>query len=356
MTTPRPICIVGAGVLGLTTAFLLQEKDPRTKITIVSAEFPVAPPFSEAPRPSPDYASMWAGALYLPMFGSPQLGDEHLMAVRTAKHMKRIARHNPEAGVQEMRGREVFDFIPKEKAAFRAGDNYAGENDEFRILGQKELPSDAQWGCEYNTWTVNVHVYCRWLLTNFIQRGGNIIQQKLNNLSEAFEILPGLALPLVINCSGRNFDTDPRTNIMRGQTVLVKNQFHKAFWRRNEDGTGCIIIPRPLGGGTIIGGVKQLGDYEAAARPEETRKMLSAAVKYCPEFVSSVDNFEVVTENVGRRPFREGGMRIERESLGRGREVIHGYGAGQRGFELSWGAAERIRDLVQATTVSKARL
>lgn len=43
---------------------------------------------------------------------------------------------------------------------------------------------------------------------------------------------------------------------------------------------------------------------------------------------------------MGRRPAREGGMRIEVEELANGRAVVHAYGAGGRGFELSRGVAE----------------
>ena len=43
----------------------------------------------------------------------------------------------------------------------------------------------------------------------------------------------------------------------------------------------------------------------------------------------------------GLRPFRDGGVRVEREQLA-GRTVIHDYGHGGSGFTLSWGCADDV--------------
>jgi glycine/D-amino acid oxidase-like deaminating enzyme len=47
----------------------------------------------------------------------------------------------------------------------------------------------------------------------------------------------------------------------------------------------------------------------------------------------------------GIRPFRRGGPRIERQSLG-GKTIVHNYGHGGAGFTLSWGSAHRAVDLL----------
>ena len=40
-------------------------------------------------------------------------------------------------------------------------------------------------------------------------------------------------------------------------------------------------------------------------------------------------------------------MRIEKEQLAAGKAVVHGYGTGGRGYELSWGIAQEISALVK---------
>ena len=55
-----------------------------------------------------------------------------------------------------------------------------------------------------------------------------------------------------------------------------------------------------------------------------------------------------MTNIVGRRPSRRGSVRIAREEYG-GKIVIHAYGAGGRGYEISWGVAEEALKLVKDT-------
>lgn len=358
MSGRRSVVIVGAGVLGLTTAVLLQERNPTTQILMVAAEIPLVPPFETTERPSPDYASMWAGAHFRPTPGaSEQMIQEQQFALHTADKMKTLAYRNPESGVQRIIGREIMEYLPQDKINFKAGDIYASsKDDEFRVLDAQELQAGGKWGCEYKTWVVNVHVYCRWLLTNFIRQGGNLVQKRLEKLEDAFSLFTSKKSPLVVNCSGRNFDADPKMNVIRGQTVLVKNTYHKTATRHNHDGSWCFLIPRPLGGGTIVGGTKQLGDWGTEIREEETKKILSAAVRYWPDFVSKEEDFEIVAVNVGRRPWREGGICVEVEKLSNDNVVVHGYGAGARGYELSWGVADKIASLVETNLILPSKI
>lgn len=393
------IVIVGAGVIGLSTGLLLQEKVPDTSsITIVAAEFPSQSPAEtgksvQDSTSSADYASMWAGAHYRPIpFLSPsnpaypslspqqcrfhaQLANEHNLTLHTAETMRRLARSEPRSGVQIVTGGEYLERPPVENLSLRTGDVYAGIDDKFTVLDQDELDTmntkhaqpttsgKVKWACEYETYVVNVHLYCQFLLDKFIKAGGRTIKRRLHELSEALDILPqnppqqSRMQPLIINCSGLGVPSlsDPKTKIIRGQTVLVRNKFDKTLTRQCADGTWSFLIPRPLNGGTIVGGTKQIDDLDVSVRSEEREKLLENAVKYFPEFVSDMDDFEVITDNVGRRPWREGGVRIEvDQDMLRGRAVVvHGYGAGGRGYELSWGIASQICALMQTHLQSK---
>ncbi|KIV90178.1 hypothetical protein PV10_07509 [Exophiala mesophila] len=349
-----PILVIGAGVLGLSTATLLQDTYPNSCITIVAAELP------GTSAPSVDYASMWAGAHYRPIPRStPQLEDEAQLAMRSAQVMKTISTQSPEAGVAFMQGVEYLDSLTQDVIAFKTGDVYAGKDDGFRILDQSELPTAVQWGCEYRTFCVNVRIYCQWLLDRFVRRGGTVIQQRLPNAAAAFEMARehGLGqVKTVVNCSGRNFDQDAKMTIIRGQTVLVRQQYHQTITRQNRDGTWAFLIPRPRNGGTIVGGTKEIGDHESQPRPQTRKTLLQNAVNSFPDFVDKVDDFDVVQDNVGRRPWREGGVRTEVEFIDGECQIIHGYGAGGRGYELSWGVAERILGLVRQSTGATPRL
>jgi len=54
----------------------------------------------------------------------------------------------------------------------------------------------------------------------------------------------------------------------------------------------------------------------------------------------------------GIRPYRRGGIRIERESLG-GKTLIHNYGHGGAGVTLSWGSAEEVVRLLSDVPASQ---
>lgn len=344
---PPPIIVIGAGVLGLSTAIVLQQRLASTPIIIIAAELPTDP------HPTADYASMWAGAHYRPIPRStPQLQEEADLAMQTADEMKRIAKDYPEdeAGVKVMRGVEYLEAPTAEVLELKTGDLYAGVDDGFRILENEELPEGVKWGCEYQTYCVNVSVYCRWVMREFQRRGGRVIQYRLKDVREAFELAERMKLGMrgvtkVVNCSGRNFDQDSNMQIIRGQTVLVKQQYHETITRQNADGSWAFLIPRPGGGGTIMGGSKEVGDFETRVRPQTRKTLLQQAARYFPDFVESVEKLDIMQDNVGRRPWREGGLRIEIENLDSGQIIIHGYGAGGRGYELSWGAARKIADI-----------
>jgi D-amino-acid oxidase len=68
-----------------------------------------------------------------------------------------------------------------------------------------------------------------------------------------------------------------------------------------------------------------------------------------PQILNAEGKFDVIRDIVGRRPTREGGMRLEVEKVEGepvGRKIVHAYGAGGRGYELSWGVAEEVVNMV----------
>lgn len=81
-------------------------------------------------------------------------------------------------------------------------------------------------------------------------------------------------------------------------------------------------------------------------------------MKWFPFNKGEKPEFSVIRDVVGRRPAREGGTRVEVERVdvvapdtldGQKREkktIVHAYGLGGRGFELSWGVAEEVRALM----------
>ena len=140
--------------------------------------------------------------------------------------------------------------------------------------------------------------------------------------------------------------------------------------KQKKDGSWSFIIPRFFSGGTIVGGTKQPGDWTTEPALS-TRESLLHEGRKIAEFASEfgiesdkLSKMRVIVDVVGRRPTREGGMRIEVEQRGARVNderatgpIVHAYGAGGRGFEISWGVAEEVRKLVtEHLTKTQGRL
>lgn len=144
-----------------------------------------------------------------------------------------------------------------------------------------------------------------------------------------------------------------------GQTVVTNlTDVQKTVTKQNKDGTWSFLIPRFFNGGTIVGGTKEPGDWRSTPCLPTRHKLLQGGLqieplshgdgKIAPQ--KAMTDVKVISDVVGRRPTRVGGMRLEVEErpVAQGlngniqRCVIHAYGAGGRGYEISWGVANEV--------------
>lgn len=142
-----------------------------------------------------------------------------------------------------------------------------------------------------------------------------------------------------------------------GQTCLVANRVPATITRQNADGTWTFCVPRNYEGGTIIGGTKEPDNWDPNPSLEVRERLLRNFVATYPPIAQSGE-VTILKDVVGRRPTRHGGARIEREEIAPGRSIVHAYGLGGRGYEMSWGVATTVRELVDGdkSGPAKARL
>lgn len=89
-------------------------------------------------------------------------------------------------------------------------------------------------------------------------------------------------------------------------------------------------------------------DWEARPSAKTRERLLEYGKEIFP---GDEVAFDVVTDIVGRRPGRTGGMRLEVgrkiDANGHTKPIVHAYGAGGRGYEISWGVAAEVLGLVR---------
>lgn len=111
-----------------------------------------------------------------------------------------------------------------------------------------------------------------------------------------------------------------------------------------------------------MGGTKEPGNWRTDVLPATRQHMIRGGQSLAPYAAEEAGSatakaadgeLRVIADVVGRRPTRDGGMRIqvEEEQLTgtdgqlRTGHVLHAYGAGGRGYEISWGVAEEVAEI-----------
>ncbi|SCU97982.1 LAMI_0F12398g1_1 [Lachancea mirantina] len=367
------VVVVGSGVIGLSVAFELVSNAALrpTSLCIIGQHFPRDEPVSH------EFTSPWAGAHFRPFPHRPESYKSDQRESRytrdTYRALKHVARYHPESSVEFMKGVDLLEDPSPEYACEGPGFN-ADSLDAFRRLCDSELPKDVKMGFEYDTFCLNAPVYLTFLqdrvrdLCQHFNVKFELKRMTLSSLQEAFHIYPQTTA--LFNCSGNGLQLDgkqdPACFPIRGQTLLVDVPHdtayaHKTVTHQARDGNWTFVIKRPAPYGKrssqyIVGGTKQIGDATVVARESDSNAILQRASVLFPELM--VDGqFSVKRVNVGFRPARYGGSRVELERTDQGPVVVHCYGFGGMGFETSLGAAlDALRVYQKAIRPNRAKL
>lgn len=93
----------------------------------------------------------------------------------------------------------------------------------------------------------------------------------------------------------------------------------------------------------MLGGIFQLDNWNENVDDEDTKKILRMT-RHCLPALNDVHHGKV---QVGFRPYRDGGVRLEDEQTSDGLTVIHCYGHSGSGVTLCWGCAKDVVQLVK---------
>ncbi|CAJ1073325.1 D-aspartate oxidase [Xyrichtys novacula] len=321
------VAVVGAGVVGFSTAVCIAEALPSCSVTLIAEKF------------SPDTTSDGAaGILYPGTFPDIPLERQRHWFKDSFDHLLAIAQseHAPEAGVMLSSGWQIFKEVPANKKPHFSECMFG-----FRFMTDEELKRfpDHKFGQAFTTVKCECSSYLPWLEKRFRRAGGQVEKRKVNSLQELSS-----SYDLIVNCSGLGSKTlvdDGDVYPVRGQVLKVEAPWLQHFIR---DGDGKTYIYPGIHSVTI-GGTRQQDDWRLNVDPGDTKGILER----CGRLEPSLSKAKVLSKWVGLRPGRKN-PRVEREVVqlqGRRVPVVHNYGHGGWGVTLAWGTARDALGLVR---------
>ncbi|KAL8803882.1 MAG: hypothetical protein Q9200_006044 [Gallowayella weberi] len=351
------IVIVGAGVAGLTTALLLTREE-RYQITVAAKHMPGDYDI--------EYASPWAGANYSPISGAGTEAAER--DKNTWPELENLAKHSPESD---------YAIYNRTKDVNTSTGRYLGQRlmaepwykdivPNFRQLSGEQLGSEYDNGHAFTTVCINTAIYLPWLASQCLLKGVVFKRANLNHISDAANIHhSGKKADVIVNCTGlsaRKLGGVEDQNMMpiRGQTVLVRNEAHvMCLSSGTDDGEEevCYLMQRAAGGGTLLGGSYQRGNWDSQLDPSLAIRIMKRAVDLCPALTGGkgIEHLDIIRQGVGLRPHRQGGTRIETEKID-GVWTVHNYGHGGFGYQSSYGCSKEVVKLVGEAVTPKPNL
>ncbi|KAL3439178.1 hypothetical protein BDV09DRAFT_182316 [Aspergillus tetrazonus] len=356
------ILVLGAGVSGLTTAYLLSQ-DPSNSVTVVAKHMPGDYDI--------EYCSPWAGANYLPT-GQP--GTNHAKWERaTWQPLKELTEKHPEAGIhfqesivhnrkkdQETTTGKWFSALVSENPW------YKDVVPDFKNLPKDQLAPGVDNAQVFTSVCINTAVYLPWLVGQCRKNGAVFKRAVFKHVSDAANAHhSGQPADIVVNCTGLASKKlggvrDDKLYPGRGQIVIVRNDPGKMVsMSGTDDGEDELMymMTRAAGGGTILGGCYQKHQWDPLPDPNLAVRIMKRAIAICPELVGEgqgIEGLDIIRHGVGLRPLRDDGPRIEAEMI-EGVAVVHNYGHGGFGYQASYGCAAEAVRLVKDTLQKKIR-
>ncbi|CAN5875468.1 FAD-dependent oxidoreductase [soil metagenome] len=303
------VTVVGAGVIGLSTALALEEHDHDVRIVATAT--------------GPATTSDVAGAIWFPYrVGPPDRAA--LWAAQTRAWLETQA-GDPAAGIDVLTGYEISDEPPDPPRPW-----WAAHIDVQRVPAP--VPgSPASW--KFTAPRVEPAKFIPWITAKLRAK---IELRTIENLDD----VPG---DLVVNCTGlgaRTLVGDSEMVALYGQIALASagSVDLSVTITDNRDPRGIFyVIPRR--DHLVLGGCSLPIDAKSAPPPDAaiTARVLEQAAAL------NLRVGPIIRERSGLRPYRPS-VRLEREG-----RIIHNYGHGGAGFTLCRGCADDVVRLVART-------
>ncbi|HEY0641496.1 MAG TPA: FAD-dependent oxidoreductase [Pseudonocardiaceae bacterium] len=303
--------VVGAGVIGLSCAVRLREAGADVEVV--------------AERRGPGTTSAVAAAMWYPYHVGP-LDQVRTWGRATLAELTALA-GDPATGVTVRQGVQRL-----RTAAEYPG--WACDVPGFRVLAEPSSRYVGAWS--FAAPVADTSVYLAWLGGRLAELGGVVREERVASEEEA---LSGVDVAVLATGVGAGaLPGDATVTGGHGQVVRVRAPRVRTWTLDPEHPEGMVyVVPRR--DDVVCGGIDV--ERPASEPPGEPDPAVAAAIlRRCAAVVPELAGAQVLGHAVGVRPLRPS-VRLER--IG---DIVHCYGHGGAGFTLSWGCADRVRDLV----------
>lgn len=325
----RRVCVVGAGIVGLSAAVFIKELVPDADVTVVADTF------------TPNTLSDGCAGLWMPYLVDASDSDVLRWSGETFDYLKRLG-HSEMAGDMGVQFVSGYYFV-RESA-------YTGKEPPWKdqVLGFRKLTCEelkispnARDGYFFTTIILDVKRYLPWLMKRILKGNGKVEKRKINNLDELTK-----EFDVVVNCTGMEANklcNDSQLRPLRGQVTKVYAPWVKHFYMNpdpSDEHREIYILPGP--DTVTIGGTGQLDNWNTETDEEDKQRILEDVCKVVPSIRTAKQSHDWV----GLRPMRPR-VRLETEKKPGKKTVIHNYGHSGSGVTFHWGCAKDTAHLVK---------
>jgi D-amino-acid oxidase len=307
------VTVLGAGVVGLTTAVRLLEAG--CEVRVVTA------------APVEATTSYVAAAVWFPTHVGPP-DRVASWGRRTLEVLAGQARDSV-PGVMMRESLALYRQLPGRP-------DWTASVGQIHAATAAELPAGYPYGLRFAVPLVEMPVYLPWLTDRVRERGGDISLRRVSSLDELSDGWPDA----VVNCPGlgaRELVGDLSVYPVRGQIVRVTNPGLTMSVRDEYHPAGRAYV-HPRTSDCILGGTLEEHNWDTEADPATA----AAIIARCTDIVPGLAGAEVLEHIVGLRPGRPEVRLEESVADGAGVRVVHNYGHGGAGVTLGWGCAEHV--------------
>lgn len=256
--------VLGCGVVGLTTATLMQRRGH--KVTIYSKDLP------------PATTSNVAAGKWTPLIAfdddeiTPQFYQKFLKAARLSyKYYQDLI-----GKAYGVNWTQNYIFGDRPVTLLPSYDDLLYSYRDVLSIPRSEYPFDKPYCLAYTALRVETPLFMNALMQDFQRAGGEIVVREFRNPEE----LRGLKEPLIVNCTGlgsRALFGDSELVPVKGQLTMLIPQ-PEVDYSASIRGAGLYMVPRT--DGIILGGSWQKGESSLAPDPAQSRRILEGHAQF----------------------------------------------------------------------------